>query len=161
MSSNAISVFLAGPDMPGVVSRLMFPAFNDPARFQILSMAADWGDVQRDLARYRPDVLVMDAALAPDPDSLRDYLTQMVGTIAIVVLPPTWANLQGQFESIRTSVRGVFIGPANWAAVANAQIHQLFNRHAGRRHRLRRASGRLERQINLGLGVQESNQLRQ
>jgi MinD-like ATPase involved in chromosome partitioning or flagellar assembly len=120
MSNNAVSVFLAGPDMPGVVSRLMFPAFNDPARFQILSMTADWGDVQRDVVRYRPDVLVLDAALAPDPEKLRDYLTQLVGTIVMVVLPPAWAERQGQFESIRTSVRGVFIGPANWAAVANA-----------------------------------------
>jgi MinD-like ATPase involved in chromosome partitioning or flagellar assembly len=120
MSSSPVSVFLAGADMPGVVSRLMFPAFNDPARFQIVSMAADWGDVQRDVGRYRPDVLVMEAALAPDPEALREYLAQLVGTIAIVILPPAWADRQGQFESIRTSVRGVFLGPANWAAVASA-----------------------------------------
>ncbi len=120
MSNPPVSVFLAGADMPGVVSRLMFPAFNDPARFQILSMAADWGDVQRDVSRYRPDVLVVDAGLAPDPDALRDYLTQLGSTIAVVVLPPAWADRQGQFESIRTTVRGVFIGPPNWAAVANA-----------------------------------------
>lgn len=120
MSSTAVSVFLAGADMPGVVSRLMFPAFNDPARFQILSMAADWSDIQRDVSRYRPDVLVLDAAVAPDPETLRDYLTQLVGTISLVVLPPAWAERQGQFESLRTTVRGVFIGPPNWAAVANA-----------------------------------------
>ena len=120
MTGTAASVFLAGADMPSMVSRLMFPAFNDRARFQILSMTAEWSDVQRDVVRYRPDVLVLDAAIAPDPDSLREYLTQLVGTIAVVVLPPAWADRLGQFESIRTTVRGVFIGPPSWAAVASA-----------------------------------------
>ncbi len=119
MSSQPVGVFLAAPDMAGVVTRLMFPSFQDGARFRVASMAADWDDVQRDVARYRPDVLVLDAMIAPDPETLKAFLAQLVNTAAIVVLPPAWANYQGQFEGIQTSVRGVFIGPPNWAAVAN------------------------------------------
>ena len=39
MSDEPVSVFVAGPDMPGNVLRAMYPPFNaDPARFQVLSL---------------------------------------------------------------------------------------------------------------------------
>ena len=122
MSGEQVSVFIAGPDMSGTVLKGMYPAFNaDAARFQVLSLAADWTDMQRNVAQYRPEALVLEAALAPDPNTLRNYLTTLAGTIAIIVLPPTqaWADNKGLFEAV-TGVRGVFIGPANWTQVANA-----------------------------------------
>ena len=103
MSDQAITVFIAGPDMPGTVLRAMYPPFNaDPARFQVLSLAADWTDTQRNVAQYRPEALVLEAGLAPDPNTLRNYLTTLAGTIALVVLPPTqaWVDNKGLFEAI-------------------------------------------------------------
>lgn len=124
MSAGPASVFLAAPDMAGYLMPIIFPAFNnDGARFRVLSLAAEWSDVVRDVGRYRPEALVIEAALAPDPEALRGFLAQLpAGTVAIVVLPPAagWADRKGQFEAIQTTVRAVFVGPANWAAVANA-----------------------------------------
>lgn len=116
--SGPVSVFLAGMDMAGTVLRLMFPAFNDPARFQVLSMAADWNDLQRDVARYRPEALVLEAALAPSPEVLVDYLKGLSGLVVLVILPPAWAGLKGQVEAVQTVVRGVFMAPPSWPAVA-------------------------------------------
>ncbi len=123
MSTQPVSVFLAGPDMAGAVLRTMYPAFSaDTARFQVLSLSDNWSNMQTNVAQYRPDALVIDATIAPDPDSLRNYLATLAGTVAIVVLPPApgWADRKGQFEALQNSVRAVFIGPPNWAAIANA-----------------------------------------
>lgn len=124
MSDNCVSVFLAAPDMPGNLLPVILPAFaSDPGRFRVVSMTAQWGDVVRDVPGFRADVLVIEADLAPDPDTLRSFLAQLpAGMVAVVVLPPNggWAERKGQFEAIQTSVRAIFIGPVNWAAVADA-----------------------------------------
>lgn len=124
MNNQPASIFLAAPDMPGNVLPILYPAFNnDQARFRVLSVTADWEDVLNDVPRYRPEGVVIEAALAPDPDALRQFLARLpAGTVAVVVLPPVpaWAERKGQFEAIQTSVRGVFIGPVNWASVASA-----------------------------------------
>ena len=116
----AASVFLAGSDMSGLILRQIYPAYQDPARFQVLSMASEWDDVKRQVSQYRPEALIVEAGVAPNPDELRDFLAQLVGTIAMVVLPPAWAEFQGLFQGIQTSVRGVHLAPANWPAVASA-----------------------------------------
>ena len=51
--------------------------------------------MQRNVAQFRPEVLVLEASLAPDPNTLRNYLATLAGTIAIVVLPH-YARLGGQ-----------------------------------------------------------------
>ena len=120
MSDSLFNIFLCGSDMSGVIMKQMHPAFfSDNSRFAISSMTATWSDVARDVPNHRPDVLVIEASIAPSPDALRSYLTQLTGTIAILVLPQAWSNMEGQFSSI-AAVRGVFIAPVNWIAVANA-----------------------------------------
>jgi cellulose biosynthesis protein BcsQ len=120
MSDTLFNIFLCGSDMGGVIMKQMHPAFfADNSRFAISSMTATWSDVARDVPNHRPDVLVIEAGIAPSPDALRSYLTQLTGTIAVLVLPAAWANMEGQFSSI-AAVRGVFVAPVNWAAVANA-----------------------------------------
>ncbi len=120
--AEPIVVLLASPDMPGVIQRDMFPAFADRNRYQIISMTKVWDDLPRDVARARPEALIIDGAIAPDPEALRDMLAALPpGTVALVVLPSMWANRQGQMEAVGTSVRGVFIGPGvNWMAIADA-----------------------------------------
>jgi cellulose biosynthesis protein BcsQ len=85
-------------------------------------MTQNWDDLNRDLARARPDALIIDGSLAPDPESLRDMLVALPpGMVALVVLPAMWANRQGIISAVSTSVRGVFIGPGvNWMAIADA-----------------------------------------
>jgi MinD-like ATPase involved in chromosome partitioning or flagellar assembly len=119
-SSPPATVFLAAADMSGTILRQMYPAYQDPARFQVLSMAVQWEDIQRQVKQYRPEALVIEAGVAPGPDHLRDYVMQLVGTVAIVVLPVEWAKFRGLFEGVQTTVRGVHLAPVNWAAVASA-----------------------------------------
>ncbi len=119
-STPPATVFLAGPDMTTQVLRQMYPAFQDTARYQVLSMAIEWEDIKRQVAQYRPEALVVDADVAPGPEVLRDFLGQLVGTIVLVVLPPAWVKFKGMFEGIQTNVRGVYLAPVNWAAIANA-----------------------------------------
>jgi cellulose biosynthesis protein BcsQ len=120
MSDSLFTIFLCSSDLSGVIMKQMHPAFFvDNSRFAIASMTATWSDVARDVPNHRPKALVIDASIAPSPDALRSYLTQLTDTIAILVLPQAWSNLEGQFSSI-ASVRGVFIAPVNWTAVANA-----------------------------------------
>ncbi len=120
--SDKIIVLLASSDMSGVIQRDMFPAFSDPNRFQIASMTKDWDDLRRDVDRARPEALIVDGVMAPDPESLRDMLIALPpGMVALVVLPSMWANQQGIISAVSTSVRGVFIGPGvNWMAIADA-----------------------------------------
>ncbi len=114
------SIFLGGPDMRGFILPQMYPAYQDAARFQVVSLAAEWEDIKRQVMQYRPEALVIEASVAPGPDLLRDFLNQLVGTVAIVILPTAWAKFQGQFQGVQTSVRGVHLSPVNWAAVASA-----------------------------------------
>ncbi len=120
MSNQPAAVFLASGNVP-LLAQQMIPTFNnDAARFQLLGFSNQWDDVLRDGQRLKPDVMVIDAGIAPDPETLKDYLAKLVGIIAVVILPPDWADFQGQFEAIQGSVRGVFIAPVNWVAVANS-----------------------------------------
>ena len=122
MTEGPVSVLIAGPDMTGNVLRAMYPPFDtDRARFQVLSLACEWPDVAKNVQQYRPEVLVLDGALAPNPQTLRDYLAQLAGVIAVVALPNAsgWAEQRGLFEGL-AQVRGVYVGLANWSQIASA-----------------------------------------
>ena len=118
-SAPPATIFLAAPDMPGTILRLMYPAYQDNVRFQVVSMGNRWEDVVTQVGSIRPEILVMEATLAPDPESLRAYLSQLVGTIVILVLPNVWLQFKGAFENLQ-SVRGVYLAPVNWAEIAKA-----------------------------------------
>lgn len=122
-TSGPLSIFLAGPNTMLMLQQV-YPAFNsDPARFQVISLCEKWGDFPSDIGQYRPEVVVIDAAIAPDPHNLRDALARLpAGTTAIVVLPssPGWPETKGMLEAVQTSVRGVYVAPANWAQIAAA-----------------------------------------
>lgn len=118
-----IAIYLASPNM----SRLMaaaYPAFHgDPAKFRVISFCDRWDNFLPDMNLYRPDVVVIEAEIAPDPQTLRDALQKLPrATQALVVLPaaPGWLEAQGMFEAVLTSVRGVFVAPVSWAQVAAA-----------------------------------------
>jgi Mrp family chromosome partitioning ATPase len=132
LDGGPATVFLAGADMRGTILEQMFPAYQDTARLQVLSMAAAWDDIRRQVEQYRPEALVIEAGAAPGPEELRDYLNQLVGTVAIVVLPTAWAKFQGIFQGAQTSVRGVHLAPANWAAVASATYSAVATERARR-----------------------------
>ncbi|MBP7692707.1 MAG: AAA family ATPase [Anaerolineales bacterium] len=120
---NAVTVFLAGPDMTHLINHVM-PTFNgDQARYHVLSVSNRWQDLENDLKRYMPDVAAIEADIAPDPEALRDLLRRMPATtMAVIVLPnnPVWAESRGLLESVSTHVRGLYLAPVNWAKLAQA-----------------------------------------
>lgn len=118
-NSPPATIFLAAPDMAGTILRLMYPAYQDTVRFQVVSMGTRWEDVLSQVASIRPETLVIDATLAPDAESLRAYLSQLVGTIVILILPNVWLQFKGAFENLQ-SVRGVYLAPVNWPEIAKA-----------------------------------------
>ena len=83
-SAPPATIFLAAPDMAGTILRLMYPAYQDTVRFQVVSMGTRWEDVLSQVASIRPETLVIDATLAPEAEALRAYLSQLVGTIVIL-----------------------------------------------------------------------------
>ncbi len=122
MSSNeALSILLAGPNMKSMLDYVYPPFKSDPARFNVLTLCEKWGEFEGDVASYKPEVVVLEAAIAPEPLALRDVLARFpAGTLAIVVLPstPGWPERRGAIEDVRTTVRGVFIAPVNWSQIA-------------------------------------------
>src|SRR5687767_14100113 len=104
--SGPATLFLGGPDMGSYILPQMFPAYKDDARFRVVSLAAEWEDIKRQVTQYRPEVLVIEASVASGPDELKDFLNQMVGTVAVVILPPAWAKFQGMYQGVQTTVRG-------------------------------------------------------
>lgn len=111
---SPVSVLLAGPDLNGFVLRQMYPVVSsDPGRFRVVNLAGDWDNFTNALATTQPELAVIAAEVAPGPDELIKVLSQTSG-LAIVILPPAWAQAQGAIENCHT-VSKVFIGPiANW-----------------------------------------------
>lgn len=123
-------VYLAAPDMPGTVIGQMMPAFNDTVRWQIMSMGAAWMQMLTDVPNYHPDVIILEASLAPNESALRQWLAQLTGSIVILVLPntPDWTRHEGVLKNIQ-SVRGVFIAPPNWLVIAQQAYSSALTAH--------------------------------
>ena len=121
--TKPIAVFLASPNMPRLMAAL-YPTFHGAsAKFQVISFCDRWANFAADMEQYQPEVVVIEADIAPDPQTLRDALMRLPGgMLAVVVLPatPGWPEARGMFEAVLTSVRGVFIAPVNWAQIASA-----------------------------------------
>jgi Flp pilus assembly CpaE family ATPase len=69
----------------------------------------------------RPDLVIVQSDIAPDPDALIGALQKISAWrgIAIVVLPLAHRDFQGAFGKVDT-VRGVFVAPVNWTEIVQA-----------------------------------------
>ncbi|MBU0973923.1 MAG: AAA family ATPase [Proteobacteria bacterium] len=100
----------------------LHPAFIVDSRYSIQTIIQNWSDFENNLVQYRPELVVVQADLAPTADALIGALARMVNWngIAIIVLTPTHQNLAKTFEKI-SCVRGVYIDTLNnWGDLAQS-----------------------------------------
>ena len=73
MSEQQLTVMLAGPGHEVVISQMQ-PAFLHDARFNIVGTAQSWENLQDNLSKLKPDVLIIQADITPGPDALQTLL---------------------------------------------------------------------------------------
>lgn len=118
--TQKVTVLLAGAGHEVVYYQMQPPLLADQ-RFMIAGHAAQWSLFENNLANLRPDLVIVQADIAPDPDSLIHALEKIAAwhAVAIVVLPLAHKDFQGAFARVAT-VRGVFVAPVNWTEIVQA-----------------------------------------
>ena len=118
--TNKVTVMLAGAGHEAVYYQMQPPLLADQ-RFMISGHAAQWSMFEPNLNNLRPDLVIVQADIAPDPDALIHALQKISAWsgIAIVVLPLAHKDFQGAFGKVDT-VRGVFVAPVNWTEIVQA-----------------------------------------
>ena len=118
--TQKITVMLAGAGHEVVYYQMQQPILADQ-RFIIAGHATQWSMFETNLNNLRPDLVIVQSEITPDPDSLIHSLQKISAWqgVAIVVLPLVQKDFQGAFSKVDT-VRGVFVAPVNWTEIAQA-----------------------------------------
>src|SRR5512146_2958007 len=118
--TTKITVMLAGAGHDVVDYQMQPPILSDN-RFMISGHAAQWSMFETNLNNLTPDLVIVQADIAPDPDTLLRALQKISAWqgIAIVVLPLALKDFQGAFTRVDT-IRGVFVAPVNWTEIIQA-----------------------------------------
>jgi cellulose biosynthesis protein BcsQ len=119
MSSQQLTVMLAGPGHEIVIYQMQ-PAFLHDARFNLVGTAQNWENLQDNLPKLKPELLVLQADLVPGPDALQTLLRGLLAWSgrAVVILPPSQAGFKGAIESMSAVVSGVYLTPVAWTDIA-------------------------------------------
>ena len=128
--STKVSVMLAGAGHEVVYYQMQPPMLAD-ARFIIAGHATQWSMFETNLENLKPALVVIQADIAPDPDTLIRLLAQMAAWkgVAVVVLPMSHRDFKGAFERVDT-VRGVYIAPVNWTDIFQAAYGSVMTERA-------------------------------
>lgn len=115
-----VSVMLAGAGHEVVFYQMQPPLLED-ARFMVAGHATQWSMFEPNLTNLQPALVIVQTDIAPDQETLMRTLARISAWngVAIVVLPMQLASYKGAYEKI-DSVRGVFVAPVDWIAVAQA-----------------------------------------
>jgi Flp pilus assembly CpaE family ATPase len=118
--THKVTVLLAGAGHEVVYYQMQPPLLSDQ-RFMIAGHATQWSLFETNLNNLRPDLVIVQADIAPDADTLIKVLGRISAWngVALVVLPLAQSDYQGAFKGVET-VRGVFVAPVNWTEVAQA-----------------------------------------
>jgi Flp pilus assembly CpaE family ATPase len=118
--TDKVSVLLAGAGHDLVYYQMQQPILADQ-RFMIAGHAAQWSMFETNLNSLQPDLVIVQADIAPDADTLITSLQKISAWqgIAIVVLSLAHKDFQGAFTKV-DCVRGVFVAPVNWTEIIQA-----------------------------------------
>ena len=124
-----ISIGFAGPDFQRITREYVLTVSED--QISIGFVQTNWDLFLQSLAEGEPDLVIVYSDIAPNAEILVSELTRLNKALAILLLPPSWADLQGAIEQIDT-VRGVYVQPAAPAEVLRRGISAVQTERAKR-----------------------------
>ena len=120
MEEKKVLTMLAGAGSDIVIYQMQ-PAFIPDAHFSIQSTVTMWADFERNLEQFKPDLLVVQAEIAPNPESLIAALARMQvwKGVCLILLQSGNSNAKAKLEKVGTC-RGVYVMPLNWGELVQA-----------------------------------------
>jgi len=120
MEEKKVLTMLAGAGSDIVIYQMQ-PAFIPDAHFSIQSTVTLWADFERNLEQFKPDLLVVQAEIAPNIDTLISSLARMQvwNGVCLILLQSGNANAKAKLEKVGTC-RGVYVMPINWGELVQA-----------------------------------------
>lgn len=115
-----VKTMLAGSE-PGIVYNKMAPALSNDTRFAIATSSIGWFDFEKTMETARPELLIVDANIAPTIDALINALSRLHiwQGVAVILIDPENRKSQPVLEKVGVC-RGVFVKEPNWGDVAQA-----------------------------------------
>lgn len=119
--SDKVTLMLAGAGHEAVFYQMQ-PTFLSDTRFSLATHATQWSVFEPNLMQMQPDLVVVQAEIAPGPDVLLPVLSRLQAWcgVVIVILPIALKDLEGVYKAASSVVRGVFIAPVSWVEIAQA-----------------------------------------
>lgn len=117
--ADKVTVLLAGPGHDAVFYQMQ-PTFLSDARFTVAAHATQWNMFEQNLLQMHPDLVVVQAEIAPDPRDLIQGLSKMQAWngVAIVIVPTALRDMVGIYQAAEGVVRGAYVAPVNWVEIA-------------------------------------------
>ena len=116
--ADKILLGLAGSNVGDLTSHFSIPLQSDP-RFSLVVISTTFAALVENTRTGEPQVLIVYAELFPGPAEAARFLGSLKTALAIVLLPTSWATIEGQFAQIER-VRKTFVAPFIPGEVQNA-----------------------------------------
>ncbi|MFA5872731.1 MAG: hypothetical protein WC832_02080 [Anaerolineales bacterium] len=116
--TDKILLGLAGSNVGDLTSHFSIPLQSDP-RFSLVVISTTSAALIENTRTGEPQVLILYADLFPGPEEAAKFLGSLKSALAIVLLPTSWATIEGQFAQIER-VKKTFVAPFIPGAVQNA-----------------------------------------
>lgn len=116
-----VTLMLAGAGHEAVYYQMQ-PSFLTDERFSVATHATQWSAFEPNLQQMQPDLVIVQAEIAPGPDVLLPVLSRLQAWngVAIVILPIALKDMEGIYRAASAVVRGVYVAPVSWVEVAQA-----------------------------------------
>ena len=116
--TDKILLGLAGSNVGDLTSHFSIPLQNDP-RFSLVVISTTFAALAENTRTGEPQVLIVYADIFPGPEEAAKFLGGLKSALAIVLLPTSWATIEGQFAQVER-VRKTFVAPFIPGEVQNA-----------------------------------------
>ncbi len=116
--ADKILLGLAGSNVNDLTSHFSIPLQSD-SRFSLVTISTTSAALVENTRTGEPQVLIVYADIFPGPEEAARFLGSLKTALAIVLLPTSWATIEGQFAQIER-VKKTFVAPFIPGDVQNA-----------------------------------------